>query len=251
MNCSGYRVIKVSLPRSRERQAKLFGLSPVTPGPTDSCEPRRVTAHIAPDQAVSATSFFASRHRAARSCRRCGLFFGRLSVTCLRSSFLPPDQLAEVLGSEGRGDLFVGGSLDLWNGILTLARGDLRPINVPLEHFPSANDARPDFKEFGLDDFGYAIRFGDYEASAHSVLYKLDADYRRRINKKRTKEESGFGASLRRLRLLRGLNQDQFPGVSARTIARIEKGTIGKPQHKTLAKIAAALDVATAEIEEY
>jgi DNA-binding XRE family transcriptional regulator len=165
--------------------------------------------------------------------------------------FLPPDQLAEVLGSEGRGDLFVGGSLDLGNGILTLARGDLRPINVPLEHFPSANDARPDFKEFGLDDFGYAIRFGDYEASAHSVLYKLDADYRRRINKKRTEEESGFGASLRRLRLLRGLNQDQFPGVSARTIARIEKGTIGKPQHKTLAKIAAALEVATAEIEEY
>jgi DNA-binding XRE family transcriptional regulator len=164
---------------------------------------------------------------------------------------LPREQLAEALASENRGDLFIGGAVDEESGILTLARGDCRMLTVPLSFFQPTIDSKPEFEAFELDDHGYAVRFGSYEASAHSVLYGFDRDYRRRVNKQRTAEETGFGASLKRLRLLRGLNQDQMDGVASKTIARIERGETGKPHGETLAKIAKALGVSPDEIERY
>jgi len=168
---------------------------------------------------------------------------------------LPREQLAEVLASDNREDLLIGGAVDVESGILTLARGDLQLLTVPLSFFQPTIDSQPDFEALELDDYGYTIRFGNYEASAHSVLYEFDREYRRRVNKQRTEEETGFGASLKRLRLrlrlLRGLNQDQIHGVASKTIARIERGETGKPHGETLAKIAQALGVSPEEIEDY
>lgn len=164
---------------------------------------------------------------------------------------LPREQLLDVLGSENRKDLFVGGIVNPQSQTVTLARGDLTSLTVPWSIFPATEGAAPDFNQFELDDYGYALRFGQYEASAHGVLYQVDPLYRRRANRQRIAAEQGFGPSLRRLRLLRGMQRTDFPGISAKTIARLERGETEKPQGKTLERIARALAVAPEEIETY
>lgn len=164
---------------------------------------------------------------------------------------LPSDQLAEVLAGKNRTDLFVGGIVDRSSGTITLARGDLTTVTVPLSVFDTEGPCKPDFDRFGIDDYGYTLRFGEYEASAHSVLYRMDPAYRRRANRQRIAEERGFGPSLRRLRILRRLSRSDFPGISSKTIARIERGETEKPQGRTLGNLARVLGVAPDEIESY
>ena len=164
---------------------------------------------------------------------------------------LPLAQLAEVLASKNKTDLFIGGIVDQNSGTITLARGDLTTVTVPLSIFSTEGPCKPDFSRFELDDYGYTLRFGEYEASAHSVLYRLDSAYRRRANEQRIAEERGFGPSLRRLRILRHLSRGDFPGIASKTIARIERGETERPQGKTLENIAKLLGVSPTEIETY
>jgi hypothetical protein len=164
---------------------------------------------------------------------------------------LPPEQLADVLARDDRKDLFIGGILDETSKTVTLVRGDLRPLVAPLSIFRPAGPCSPDFRHFELDDFGYTVRFGQYEASAHAVLFEMDPTYRRDFNQRRRATEKGFGPSLRRLRILRRLGRDDFPGIAAKTIARIERNEIGKPHDGTLRKISQVLGVAPEDIESY
>ena len=97
------------------------------------------------------------------------------SFVCCRS-----DQLAEVLASKNKSDLFIGGIVDQSSGTITLARGDLSMVTVPLSIFNADGPCKPDFSRFEIDDYGYTLRFGEYEASAHAVLYRIDPAYRRR-----------------------------------------------------------------------
>ena len=91
---------------------------------------------------------------------------------------LPPDQLAEVLSAptERRRQLFISGLIHTKNQTLTLVRGDLRPLVVPLSLFTPSGTAKPDFSRFEMDDHGMTLRFGDYEAAADFVLYAVDPD---------------------------------------------------------------------------
>jgi hypothetical protein len=164
---------------------------------------------------------------------------------------LPSQHLMEVLSSANRADLFLGGIVDERSGTLALTRGDLTTLTVPLSLFPTDGPNAPDFGRFGLDDYGYTIRFGDFEASAHSVLYRVDPEYRRRANKRRIAEDKGFGPSLRRLRILRRLSRNAFPGISPKTIARIERKETEKPHGRTLDTLATVLAVAPEDIETY
>ena len=61
----------------------------------------------------------------------------------------------------------------------------------------------------------------------------------------------GIGACLRRLRLQRGLRQSDFGDVSAKTIARIERGETEVPLGQTLKAIVARLEVEPDEITSY
>jgi hypothetical protein len=166
---------------------------------------------------------------------------------------LPLDQLADVFSApeEEARNVFIGGAVDVTSGTLALVRGNLERISVPLAMFRPSGTTRPDFRRFELDDYGHTIRFGEYEAAADAVLYELDSDYRKRIDKKRRAEEKGFGPSLRRLRLQKGLARDRFPGVAAKTIARLERGEVAKPQGRTLRTIAEALEVEPDQIETF
>jgi hypothetical protein len=168
--------------------------------------------------------------------------FRRLSFT----------EMAEVLADERRSDLFIGGYVDSENQTLTLVRGDLRRLSVPLSMFlPSGAGETPDPSRLAFTDCGNTVRLGDYEAAADAILYEADPDFRSRLLAKRRAEEKTFGACSRRLRLLRGLRQSDFGDVTAKTIARIERGETEAPHGHTLKVIAKRLGVEPGEITDY
>lgn len=115
----------------------------------------------------------------------------------------------------------------------------------------SGTGVKPDFNDFEVIDHGQTLRFGKYEASFDSVLYEMDPEYRRKLHKQRRGTERTFGASLRRLRIQRGLSRSEFVGLTAKAIARIERGEVEKPHAATLGIIAERLGVAVHEIESY
>jgi hypothetical protein len=165
---------------------------------------------------------------------------------------LPLDELAEVLADERRGDLFIGGYADLETRTLTLVRGDLRRLSVPLSMFPpSGVGDLPDPSRLAFTDGGNTVQLGAYEAAADAILYEADPEYRSRLLAKKREEDRTFGACLRRLRLLRGLRQGDFGDVTAKTLARIERGETAVPHGHTLKVIAARLGVEPNEIPSY
>ena len=83
-------------------------------------------------------------------------------------------------------------------------------------------------------DYGHTVALGEYEAAADAILYEIDAEYRRQLNKERQRSERSFGASLRRLRIQKRLNRNDFAPLAAKTIARIERNEIEKPHGKSL-----------------
>ena len=166
---------------------------------------------------------------------------------------LPPEELVDVLlgRREEARDVFIGGSVDPVSETLTLTRGDLDTVVVPLSMFRPSGKATPDPSDFAVEDYGHTVRLGKYEAAADAILYEVDPDFRKRLNAKRRRDERGFGASLRRLRIQRHLSRADFPGLSPKTLARIERGETGKPHGKTLAVLAKTLGVMPEEIETY
>jgi hypothetical protein len=116
---------------------------------------------------------------------------------------------------------------------------------------PSGTGDVPDPSRLAFIDGGNTVRLGDYEAAADAILYEADPDYRSRIAAQRRAEDKTFGACLRRLRLLRGLRQGDFGDVTAKTIARIERGATAAPHGQTLKVIAARLGVDPDEIMNY
>jgi hypothetical protein len=167
--------------------------------------------------------------------------------------WLPLAQLAEVLGGDATAasDLFIGGVIDTDLGLLNLVRGNFERITVPLSIFRASGTSTPDFSQFELDDYGHTVRFGEYEASAHFILYEVDSEYRTRTKKRQRAEDKSLGASLRRLRILKGVPQTGFAGINAKTIGRIESGLVAKPHGTTLATISKTLGVAPENIESY
>jgi len=165
---------------------------------------------------------------------------------------LPKDELETVLKSSERRDRFIGGIVDHEAGIVTLWRGSLEAMVVPFSAFPAtANGIRPDWNAFTVADYGHTLRFGDYEAATDSILYDFDREFRRRQNKLRTASEPTLGASIRRLRKQRQLTRNDFPSLDPRTLARIERSEVRKPQLETLQRIADRLGVQPSELGSY
>ena len=181
------------------------------------------------------------------------LWFLRLIGESPSFQTLPRKQLLEVLAApqQQRQDVFIGGVIDRDVGLLSLIRGNLERIAVPLSIFRPSGTSKPNFTKFELGDYGHSVRLGDYEAAADFILFEAAPDYRRRLNQRRRSEDTGFGASLRRLRVQRGLSRSDFPGVSVKAIARIERGEVSKPQKVTLAIISKTLGVNPDEIGSY
>jgi hypothetical protein len=177
--------------------------------------------------------------------------FGKV-IFSLHNGFLPPAQLGEVLSATNRENLFIGGSVNRQDGTVTLWRGNLASLTVPLSTFKPAGDGiKPDFNRFSIRDYGHTVKFGAYEAAADAILYEFDQKYRRLQSKARIASERSFGASLRRLRKQRRLRREDFGPLSAKTIGRIEQGKVTRIRDNTRRMIAKTLGVSADEIETY
>jgi hypothetical protein len=162
------------------------------------------------------------------------------------------DQVLSVLVAIDSPHRFIAGAVDSVSRTVALVRGDRSTLLVPFSYFHVAGDGvKPDFRRLALDDYGNTVKLGDYEASADGILYEHDAAYRRHVGKQRRDSERSFGASLRRLRLQRRLRRSDFPELSAKTLARIERDEISRPRGKTLEALARRLGVGPEEIETF
>jgi hypothetical protein len=124
----------------------------------------------------------------------------------------------------------IGGVVDPETATLTVYRGDLSTLTVPLSLFqPTGSGGTPDSTDFHIIDGGQAIQLGDYEPTADVLFYEGDPNYRRELNEHRAAADRGLGPALRRLRLQRQLRQTDFGQVPAKTIARIERVEITPP----------------------
>lgn len=162
----------------------------------------------------------------------------------------PIAELRDILLSERRAELFVAASMS--ERAVVLYRGNLEPLIVPLRWFPTHTQAcRSDPSCLAIADFGQTIRIGDSEIAADAILYEFDEAYRRRVKARLRNADPSFGGALRRLRLQKGLRQNDFPGLTAKEIARIERGEIKRPRQLTLAKIARRMGISVDEISTY
>jgi hypothetical protein len=165
---------------------------------------------------------------------------------------LPSMELREAMGDEHAADLIIGGVVDPDDRRLILYRGNLDRLVVPFDWFrSSAKGPRPDFNAFSVIDSGQTIKLGDYEAATDAMLYEFDADARRRMRQREIGADNTFGGSLRRLRLQKGLSRSDFAPISAKTIARLERGEVEEPQDETLLTIAKRLGLKLDEIKSF
>ena len=162
-----------------------------------------------------------------------------------------PD-LLDVAASFNRNDLFIGGIVDIEDQALILYRGDFTSLLVPFAWFePRPVAGSPDWSRFQVTDCGQTLRVGEYEAAADAILYDFDPVFRREAKMRLLQQDDSFGGALRRLRLQRGLRQSDFPPLSVKEVARIERGEVSKPHRRTMLTLANRLGVEPEEIEDY
>jgi hypothetical protein len=165
---------------------------------------------------------------------------------------LPMEELAEVLGSGNRADLFIGAVASRADDTIILYRGNLEPLVIPVSWFRTRPEGpMPDISDLSITDFGQTVRLGKYEAATDAILYEFDDQYRQRSKERQVQTDRSLGAALRRLRLQKGLRQSDFPDITDKEIARIERGEVKKPRKGTLAKIARRLGVAAEDISTF
>lgn len=162
------------------------------------------------------------------------------------------EELADVLGAANREDLFVGVAAAPADAAVILYRGNLEPMVVPLRWFRTrAGGPKPDTVDLAITDSGQTVRLGEYEAATDAILYEFDAAYRGRAKKREVERDKSFGGALRRLRLQKGLRRNDFHGVTAKEIARIERGEVKKPHPRTVAILAKRLGVPARQVPTY
>lgn len=219
-----------------------------------------ITAHAGPFlRALSASPSSLKKHRlllldtvdvSSREVLR-GIF-STVITTADAWAFLPDEELAEAVMDANAPDLIIGGIVDKQAGLIRFIRGHLESLVVPLAMFTgSEGSPTPNFEEIKLSDFGHTVCFGTYEAATDAILYETDREYRRRIKAKHLAEDSSLGSAIRRLRLQKGVSRDEFPDLSSKELARIERGEVKTPQRKTLKHIADRLGVRADELTDY
>ena len=166
------------------------------------------------------------------------------------ATLLALEELIDVLGSEHPEELIVAAALA--DPALILYRGDLEPLVVPLRWFRwTRGGPRPDPRKLAIIDGGQTVRLGSYEAATDAILYDFDPAYRVRAKKRAVERDSSFGGALRRLRIQKGLRRTDFPNLTSREIARIERGEVSRPRRRTLAILARRLGVPAETIATY
>lgn len=181
-----------------------------------------------------------------------GTFFRHVFAPSPGVQVLDRAELQEVLASPERDERFIAASYVAENAVVVLTRGNLESLVVPLTWFRNAaSSAALAPAEVAIIDGGQTVRLGAFEASTDAILYEFDAEYRRAARKRRLAEDTSLGASIRRLRLQNNVARDDFPGVTEKAIARIERNEVSQPHMRTLERIAERLAVTVESLPTY
>lgn len=179
-------------------------------------------------------------------------FFRAMVVSDAGLSFLPIEELAEVLAAPNAADLAIATGYDEEAESIYVIRGNLDRLIIPTSSFVATpNGPEPVFEGVKVIDYGNALALGEYEASMDALLYEQDSNFRRELRKRQLENDDSFGASVRRLRIQRGLKRSDIPGISDKQVARIERGETENPQAETLNALAAALAVSVEELGDF
>lgn len=173
-------------------------------------------------------------------------------VFSAKGGFLSKGDLFEVLQSPRRDELLIGGFVDEASHTVTLWRGNLDQVTVPFSDFKKSGDGvAPNFSTFAVVDCGQTVQFGDYEASAESILYENDPVYRKKVKSRLAEQDISLGGAVRRLRKQRRLSRAEFEPLSEKTIARIERGESTQIRKPTLETIAKKLGVSPNDLQSF
>ncbi len=154
-----------------------------------------------------------------------------------------PVNLPAVLARRDSG-LLLGAMVDELACIITFCRGDLSFLSVPWKWFETqARTSIPPLEQVAIGNEGRTIHIGSCSFAVDDALAAMDPDYRRFLRRRHWEASDDQGDRIRRLRLQMRLRREDFPGIDAKTIARIERGEIRRPQRETLRLIAQTLGV--------
>jgi hypothetical protein len=154
-----------------------------------------------------------------------------------------PVNLPAVLARRDSG-LLLGAMVDEFASIITLCRGDLSLLSVPWEWFEAqARTSLSPSEQVAIGDEGRTILIGSCSFAVDDAVAAMDPVYRRFLRRRRWEASDDLGGRIRRRRLQMRLRREDFPGIDAKTLARIERGEIRRPQRETLRLIAQTLGV--------
>ncbi|NNM85270.1 MAG: helix-turn-helix transcriptional regulator [Phycisphaerales bacterium] len=165
------------------------------------------------------------------------------SVVCLAAAAtLEPRDLVNAMASSEACGRLIGAMLDGPSGVLALWRGDARSLAVPIVWFSTQIDLdRAANAVVAIRSGGQELAIGEAVFCSDDVIAAFDPDHRRRLRWRRWQQDTTLGAMVRRRRHELGLRREEFPGIDAKTVARIERGEILRPQRETLRLIAQCL----------
>ena len=163
---------------------------------------------------------------------------------------LDPKELAEVVRAESSADLFVALTYEPSTASFVFFRGDGTSLVVSASAFErTADGVSPDFSAAEIVDYGQTVKMGEYEAAVEAILYENDKSARRRMRARARDLDQSLGASIRRLRLQRGLSQADF-SVGEKTIGRVERNET-TPNTATRRSIALTLGVEVDDLDSF
>jgi transcriptional regulator of nitric oxide reductase len=149
-------------------------------------------------------------------------------------------------------DLVIAVAMDRARRHVILYRGTLDALAVSYDWFTGyRTGSRLVFTDVTVCDYGQTLRIGHYEVAVDALLYDHDAEYRQQAKARALMVDDTFGGSVRRLRLARGIARHAIPGVTDKTMARIERNEVRHPHIQTLRALANALSVDETELGTY
>ena len=152
------------------------------------------------------------------------------------------EQTLKILQAPDRHERLIGVLPDAGTATVTFWSGDLRPLVVQApwlgQRVHAVNFSAGAWR---IADGGRSVEIGSSRLAAHDILCQCDAQFRREFRRRQWAADESLGGQVRMLRRKLGLRREDFPGIDAKTVARIERHEIRRPQRETLRLIAQTL----------
>lgn len=153
-----------------------------------------------------------------------------------------PEQTIEILHTPDRRERIVGALADRGTATVTFWCGDLQPLVVGAGWIRAKTGVgRIASDRLRIMDMGKTVAVGESRLLAEEIRCDFDAVFRREFRRRQWATDDSLGSKVRVLRRQLGLRREDFPGVDAKTVARIERNEIRRPQRETLRLMAQTL----------